>query len=205
MAAVRLPNATLNAEPTWDIARLFPPQGQWDAEDYLALDTNRLIEFSHGLLEVLIMPTQSHQIITRFLFRLLEQFVMARQLGMVLFAPLRIQLWPNKYREPDIVFMLRKNDERRSERFWVGADLVIEVVSPDDRRRDYETKRREYAQAGIPEYWIVDPAMRQIYVLTLVEGQYVEHGCFESGQQADSVLLAGFEVKVEEVFAAAEG
>ena len=40
---------------------------------------------------------------------------------------------------------------------WTGADLVIEVVSPDDPDLDLVVKRQEYAQAGIPEYWIVDP------------------------------------------------
>ena len=40
-------------EPTWEIAQLFPAQGHWTEEEYLALDTNHLIEFSQGQLEVL--------------------------------------------------------------------------------------------------------------------------------------------------------
>ena len=50
-------------EPAWDIARLFPPQGQWSEEDYFALDTNRLVELSDGFIEVLPMPTMVHQLI----------------------------------------------------------------------------------------------------------------------------------------------
>jgi Uma2 family endonuclease len=52
--------------------------------------------------------------------------------------------------------------------------LVIEVVSPDDPARDYRFKRSEYAVRGIPEYWIVDPAQKQVLILTLVEGFYDE-------------------------------
>ena len=193
------------AEPTWNIAQLFPAQGHWDEEEYLALDTNHLIEFSHGHLEVVPMPTQSHQLITRLLFKLLEQFVLAQRLGLVLFAPLRVRLWPGKFREPDLVFMARKNASRRTESFWIGADLVMEVVSPKDRRHDTETKRREYAQAGIPEYWIVDQERAEILVLMLAGDRYAEHGRFTPGQQATSVLLQGFAVDVAEVFAAAEG
>jgi len=79
----------------------------------------------------------------------------------------------------------------------------MEVVSPDYRRHDLETKRREYAQAGIPEYRIVDPDEEQITVLTLKEGKYAVHGIFERGMVARSPLLAGFEVPVDEVWAAA--
>jgi len=77
------------------------------------------------------------------------------------------------------------------------------VVSPDYRRHDLETKRREYARAGIPEYWIVDPEEEQITVLTLKEGKYVVHGMFERGMVARSALLEGFERAVDEVWAAA--
>ncbi len=54
-------------EPVWEIAYLFPPQGSWSAEQYLALGTNRLIEFDHGSLEVLPMPTLAHQLIAQSL------------------------------------------------------------------------------------------------------------------------------------------
>ena len=55
-------------EPTWDIAMLFPLQGQWTEEEYLALDTNRLMELVDGCLDVLPMPTPYHQAIVRYLF-----------------------------------------------------------------------------------------------------------------------------------------
>ncbi len=188
------------AEPTWEIAKLFPAQGHWDEDEYLALETNHLIEYSHGNLDVLAMPTWSHQRLVVTLFQLLFHFVSTRGLGEVLPAPLRVQLWPGKYSEPDIVFMLDEHADRKGERYWRGADLVMEVVSPDDRRRDLVTKRREYAQAGIPEYWIIDPVERRITVLTLRGEQYEIHGAFEAGQQATSVLLDEFTVDVAAVF-----
>ena len=46
---------------------------------------------------------------------------------------------------------------RNQDRFWLGADVVVEVVSPDDLGRDLVVKRADYAEAAIPEYWIVDP------------------------------------------------
>ena len=189
------------AELTWEIAQLFPAQGQWSEEEYLALDTNRLVEFSHGRAEVLPMPTQSHQLLVIALFALLHSFVRTRTLGTVLLAPMRVQLWPGKYREPDILFMRAEHDDRRTERRWFGADLVMEVVNPDDPARDLVIKRREYAQAGIPEYWIADPTRKSITVLTLSGQTYVLHGAFDEDAVATSVLLDGFTVNVRAVFA----
>ena len=187
-------------ELTWEIAQLFPAQGHWSEEEYLALDTNHLIELSLGQLEVLPMPTQSHQLLVIALFELLRNFVREGQLGTVLLAPMRVQLWPGKFREPDILFMRSEHDDRRSDRFWEGADLVMEVVSPDDPERDKVTKRREYARAGIPEYWIVDPADLSITVLTLQGQEYALHGEFSSGETATSLLLNRFAVEVAAVF-----
>ena len=191
-------------ELTWEIAQLFPAQGHWSEEEYLALDTNHLIEFSHGQLEVLPMPTQSHQLLVIALFKLLDNFVRTRQLGTVLLAPMRVQLWQGKFREPDILFMRTEHDDRRSDSFWEGADLVMEVVSPDDPQRDTVTKRREYAQAGIPEYWIVDPADASISVLTLRgTGIYPARRVRSQAKLATSVLLDGFTVDVGAVFSEA--
>lgn len=193
-------NATDTSEPTWEIAELFPAQGAWSEPEYLAMNVNRLLEYSHGRLEVLTMPTESHQDIVAYLYEMLVAFARTRKLGKARFAPLRVRLWPGKYREPDVVFMLAEHAARRHEQFWEGADLVMEVVSDDDRRRDVETKRFEYARAGIPEYWMVDPTPGRIIVLRLEGERYLVHGEFERGAQAQSALLAGFSVDVAAVF-----
>ena len=198
------------AELTWELAQLAPnrgaglslppDQGHWSEEEYLSLDTNRLTEYSHGQLEVLPMPTFSHQRLVAFLYRSLMGFIEERGLGVVMFAPLRIQLWSGKYREPDLVFMATEHADRLGEQYWRGADLVMEIVSPDDPQRDTVTNRREYAQAGIPEYWIVDPADMSITVLTLRGREYALHGEFVSGETATSILLDQFTVDVATVF-----
>jgi Uma2 family endonuclease len=60
-------------------------------------------------------------------------------------------------------------------------------------------KRVEYAQAGIPEYWIINPLEETITVLTLTGERYAEQGVFRRGDQATSVLLASFAVDVSDV------
>ncbi len=196
-------------QPAWDLALLYPMQGHWSHEDYLTLTdgTNRLIEYTNGQIEVLPVPTIEHQLILTYLFRMLDGFVVQRQLGVVLTAGTRVYIEPDRYREPDLVFNFTASHARSNRRYYDGADLVMEVVSddPESRVRDIEDKRAEYALAGIREYWIVDPQEQQITVLQLASARYEWHGIFKAGDNATSDLLAGFSLDVTQVFAAAEG
>ncbi|MCS7287657.1 MAG: Uma2 family endonuclease [Roseiflexus sp.] len=182
---------------------LAPLQGLWTVEQYLKLTdhTRCLVEFSNGNLEVLPMPTQRHQIILAFLYRMFFAFLQPRG-GLVLFAPLRLQIGPAAFREPDLLLLLRADDPRAQNRYWSGADLVLEVVSEDDPGRDTIDKVRDYASAGIPEYWIVNPMNETITVLSLTDDTYAPHGVFCRGDQATSALLEGFSVSVDGVFGA---
>ncbi|HZO30634.1 MAG TPA: Uma2 family endonuclease [Chloroflexota bacterium] len=180
---------------------LSPIQGMWTEEQYLALtnQTNNLIEFTDGTIEVLPMPTSSHQVILLLLYDLFRAIV-ARQGGKVLVAPLRLRVRPGKLREPDILMLLDAADPRYQDAYWLGADLVVEVVSPDGSRRDTEEKPLDYAEAGIPEYWIVNPLDDTITVLVLDGQAYRLHGRFRRGEHATSQLLPDFSVSVDEVF-----
>jgi Uma2 family endonuclease len=194
-------------EPAWDIARLYPVQGDWSEEDYLAiaLSENVLIEFTDGCIEVLPMPTIEHQLILRYLLDMLRAFVEPRNLGMVLFSPLPVRtLVKRKYREPDLIFNFTENHARQGRKYYTSADLVMEVVSDDrqSHKRDYLKKREDYAEAGIKEYWIVDPQEQRITVLALQGAAYAEHGAFAAGARATSKLLPDFFVEVDSVFAA---
>lgn len=183
------------------IAELLPEQGDWSEEDYLWLTdhTNRLIEFTNGRIEMLPMPTDKHQTILFYLSRVF--FAIAQSInGKVLFSPIRLRLKNGRFREPDLLLLRSADDPRRQNKYWQGADLVLEVVSPDNPDRDLVQKRRDYAQAGIPEYWIVNPQTETITVLTLQRTKYAEHGVFARGTAANSALLPEFEVRVDEVF-----
>ncbi|MEN9938416.1 MAG: hypothetical protein RLZZ387_4995 [Chloroflexota bacterium] len=179
---------------------LRPLQGLWTEVQYLTLteQTNHLIEFTDGSIEVLPMPTDQHQVILLFLYELLRTYLRATH-GKVLVAPLRLQIREGKFREPDLLLVRRADDPRRQNRYWLGADLVVEIVSPDDPERDTVEKRTDYAEAGIPEYWIVHPDDESITVLTLQDSGYREHGVFRRGEQAHSRLLDGFVVSVDAV------
>lgn len=185
-----------------ELDALFNRQGALSEHDYLRLTnhTNRLVELVDEQIEALAMPTTSHQAILRYLF-LAFLSLTQRTGGQVFFAPLRLQIRPGTYREPDLLLLRAAADPRLGEAYWTGADLVVEIVSPSpkDRRRDYEDKRSDYAYAGIAEYWIVDPQRESITVLRLAGAGYIEHGVFGRGAWAPSALFPDFTVSVDAV------
>jgi Uma2 family endonuclease len=190
--------------PTWEIANYFPQQGHWSEDEFLELTDLYRIEYVDGYLEFLPVPTRTHHELLQYLYERLTAVVRVRDLGKVYMAGYRVRLRPGQYREPDVFYASKRH--RLEERFAHGADLVIEVVArgKENRDRDLREKRREYAAARIPEYWIVDPEMQTITVLALKGRTYRVHGKFKSGQTATSVLLPGFDVDVTACFAASE-
>ena len=113
-------------------------------------------------------------------------------------AGYKVRVRDGMYREPDILFIKAEHMSGIGKQYCEKVDLVIEVVSEENREHDIETKRVEYARAGIPEYWIVDPEEGTITVLVLKPRRktYVEHGRFAKGMRATSKLLPGFSVDV---------
>jgi Uma2 family endonuclease len=203
MSTALNPTPGLPSPQEWKdfLGEILPPQGEWSEELYLALTehTNRLVEFTDGVLEELPMPTDRHQAILEVLFLAFFHFIQPRG-GKVRFAPLRLRIRPGKFREPDLLLLLAAGDPRRQNRFWTGADLALEVVSPEKPERDLIQKRADYAEAGVPEYWIVNPQTETITVLRLDGAAYVEAGHYRRGGTAASVLLAGLGVDVTAVF-----
>ena len=173
--------------------------------EYLRLTdhTNRLVELAGGRMQELSMPTDTHQAVLLFLYLRFHGYLEPRG-GVVRVAPLRLRVREGTFREPDVLLLRDRSDPRRRDRYWLGADLVVEVVSPDDPDRDLVEKRADYAAAGIPEYWIADPRGESVTVLTLQSGVYVAHGTFARGETATSPLLPGFTADVGAVFDAPE-
>ena len=192
----------VRGEPTWYVVSRYPRQGGWTADEFFEAFPQAGYEFVDGVVEKLGVATVEHQEISGYLYRAMFE-VNARQRtpGKVLFMGYRSYTVEEKYREPDILYLApgREYTNRNAE----GMDIAVEVVSDaaSDRKRDLVTKRAEYAAAGVPEYWVVDPAERQVLVLSLRDGEYVE-AVGREGDVLESIVLPGFEVDVTECLSA---
>jgi Putative restriction endonuclease len=113
------------------------PRGRWSEDEYLVLTDQRnwLVEFTDGFLEILPTPTDKHQSVLKFLFLAFCGFAQPRG-GKGHFAPSRLQIRPGESREPDLLLLLSAADPRRENRFWLGDNIALEVVSQVKPERD---------------------------------------------------------------------
>ncbi len=150
-------------------------------EDYLAYtdDNNRLYELFNGEL-VRVPPESGFNIgIANFLFTLFLPIV-----GYLRVRGHGLELEVNgepRNRYPDLTIIKTEHIEQLRSRNTIRLqmappDLVVEVVSPGElqRSRDYIAKRMQYQDREIPVYWIIDPQVREIMVLTLTAAGYQE-------------------------------
>ena len=139
--------------------------------------------------------TGEHQDLVRFLLRLLDGYCEAKAWGKVLTGPAAIRVLPDVIREPDI-FVLPPEEVPKATGvpLEVRPALVIEVTSPTTRTIDLVEKAQDYAAAGIPEYWVVDPERKEIALHRLVgkryEVKHVKEGEIESSAVPDFLLKA---------------
>ncbi len=183
------------------ILALLPSPGDWTEAEYFPLaDRGRLVELSDGELEVLPLPTWFHQSVLLRLSFSLHAFAMAHKLGMICFAPLPARLWPGKVREPDLMFMSAAHADRIGT-YWGVPDLAVEILSEGTEHKDRVVKRSEYAQAGITEYWIVDPEALTVEVLRLQGPAYASVAVFGVGDVLRSAMFGGWEIALAELFA----
>ena len=186
---------------TLEVARLFPRQGEWTEEDYFTLpETNRIVELSEGRLIITPAPTDQHQKISFRLSLFIGNYVMANALGEVRCAPLDVRLWPGAIRQPDIVFMSNEHKNKIAEKYWGVPDLVMEILSESTEKEDRIEKFSEYEEAGILEYWIIDPANRIMEVYVLAGRSYEIAGKWSVGEVVYSKVLPGFQAAVDDVF-----
>ncbi len=125
---------------------------EWADEDTQA-------EWVDGKVVLMSPPSEHHQDLSDFLTALMRHFAEAHGLGKVRSAPLQMKPGPDSPgREPDLLFVATENLDRLQKNRLAGpADLAVEIISPESRARDRGEKFYEYEQAGIKEYWLIDP------------------------------------------------
>ena len=189
--------ATAKLTNTADMALMRRPLKKMTYEEFLAwADEDTLAEWVDGEAAMYSPASTRHQETCLFLGQVIGLYVEHRGVGKVLLSPFQMKL--ERGREPDLLFVAREHLERLKETYLEGpADLVVEIVSPESADRDRREKFTEYEQAGILEYWLIDPQAKQaeFYQLT-TDGQYQPvlpdgEGIYRSG------VLSGFWLRVE--------
>lgn len=140
--------------------------------DWLGWDEDVRAEIIDGALYMMAPPTQKHQEILSELHGQLWQFLKGRPCK-IFPAPFGVRLSASEdtVLEPDIVVVC--DHSKLDGKVCNGApDLVLEIMSPSTARYDRMVKFQKYQQAGVPEYWIVDPDTKTGQVCILSGGLY---------------------------------
>src|SRR3954469_10388855 len=160
-------------------------------------DRHELID---GELVVTPSPVPEHQVIVKNLVFRLEQHIDDKDLGTLIPAPIDVVLAPGDVLIPDIIFVRREDSDAIGDKAIMSPpSLVIEILSPGTRRRDLNVKMALYAGYRVPEYWVVDPDVRSVTVLTLAGDKYEEIP-HNADNTVRSLVLPDLSLTLEAVF-----
>ena len=152
---------------------------KYTLDDYYALPDERRVELIDGVIYDMAAPSAIHQRILGDLYVLFREC--ADKYGMpceVFLSPFDVHLDKDNYTmvQPDLLAVCGETDEEIETRYEGAPDLVVEILSPSSRLKDQVLKLYKYHNAGVREYWIVDPKFRTVTV-----------HCFENEDYAPQV------------------
>jgi Uma2 family endonuclease len=172
-------------------------------EKFQERDRNGRYELVDGELEELVPPRPFHSWTGTRIASELDRYLEAHEPEAFWGVELDIPTIPFFGRRPDFAYYSTADARRidlAANRVLGVPTLVVEVVSEEDEERDTVTKREEYARAGIPHYWIVDPQRRTVLTLVLPGTAYEVAGEFSGDEILTSALFPGLAIPLARLF-----
>jgi len=179
-----------------------PQQGDWTYEAYAALTADgECYEIVQGVLVMSPSPEDIHQDVNGEIYAYLREQIKLKHLGRVFMAPFDVVLSPEDVFQPAVLVVLNEHLDRVQRKGVMGApDLVVEVISPRSKLYDRVNKHMAYEQAGIPEYWLVDPHKQSIELFALEGGKYHSLSTFSGEQMLPSRIVPQMTIPVASFF-----
>jgi Uma2 family endonuclease len=170
-------------------------------EEYIEwLDEDTRAEWVNERVEIMASPAAiNHQNIAVFLDRVFGIYIEAHDLGQLIFAPYVMRLAAiARGREPDLIFVRKDRAHLLTRHYLDGpADLAIEIISPESKKRDRKVKFAEYQIAGIREYWLIDPDKQTAEFYQLDDEKTYEPAALDEEGFYHSQVVAGFRLRVD--------
>ena len=169
-------------------------------EDYYSLPENVRSELIDGQFYDMSAPSRIHQEILMFLSKKIANYIDSHNGSCKVYpAPFAVKLFQDNKTivEPDISVICDQN--KLTEKGCSGApDWIIEIISPGNPSHDYVRKLNLYADAGVDEYWIVDPLVKDVYVYSLRE-QNFRAVAYTFQDSVPSGIFDGFSINFTEL------
>ncbi|MEI6409679.1 MAG: Uma2 family endonuclease [Bacteroidota bacterium] len=161
-------------------------------------------EFINGEIKLHSPVTRGHLRVSANLFKLLDIYIVIKDLGETSYDKGMISLTRNDY-EPDICFWNKEKSAHFTDETMLhpAPDFVVEVLSKKTAKTDRTTKYQDYAAHGIDEYWIIDPKnqiVEQYWLQTIPVQEYALVAKWRIGDQIDARAVPGFSIPVAAIF-----
>jgi Uma2 family endonuclease len=146
-------------------------QGEYTIEDYYALPDEPRVELIDGVIYNMASPNAFHQMIALQIASELNNYIRGNHGYCIPFiAPMDVQLDMDEHTmlQPDVIVVCDRNQIREDVIFG-APDFVVEILSPSTKRKDMTIKLGKYMDAGVKEYWMIDPKKKSIVVYLLNE------------------------------------
>ena len=144
-------------------------QGEFTLEDYYAIPDERRVELIEGVIYDMGAPTTVHQMIAGAVYNELSNYIRknkGRCIPMISPVDVQIKCDDKNMVQPD-VFVLCDRSKWKEKNIYGAPEFIVEVISPSSRRKDNFTKLLLYCEAGVKEYWLVNPKKKYVLVYDL--------------------------------------
>ena len=158
------------AQPAYQYTR----QGEYTVEDYYQLPEDQWVELIDGVFYDMTAPMTYHQLIGGFIHsKLLSHALANKGPCLPMIAPVDVQLdCDNKTMVQPVVLILCDRDKLIDRCIYGAPDFIIEVISKSTGRKDCTIKLNKYMNAGVREYWMIDPIRLNILVYNFEEDTF---------------------------------
>ncbi|MBI0398779.1 Uma2 family endonuclease [Cyclobacterium marinum] len=186
----------------------FSAYGSYSYADYLSWQMDEMVELIRGKVfrQAAAAPRRIHQEVSMVLSNTLYQFLKGKTCK-VYVAPFDVRLPVSSRKHKDIDTVVQPDlcvvcDRKKLDELGcVGApDLIIEILSPGNNKKELQLKYAVYEASGVKEYWVIHPDERTLLIYTLETGNYRPSRLYTMGDRVMSEVLLGFELDLDEVF-----
>ncbi len=182
--------------------------GMYTYADYLTWEFDEMVELIKGKIfkSAAAAPRMIHQRISGKVFNKFFNFLFGHSCE-VFSAPFDVRLPVKSKRNEDIFTVVQPDisvicdKSKLDDLGCIGApDLIVEILSPGNNKKDLKNKYEVYEESGVKEYWVIHPTEYSLLIYSLVDGKYVPSKLFTVGDIVESKCISGFKLDLDEVF-----
>lgn len=181
--------------------------GKYSYADYLRWDMHEMVEIIKGkVFKWTAAPSRIHQDVARELTTTINLFLKGKPC-IVYAAPFDVRLPSKSIKDEDIFTVVQPDisvicdKSKLDDAGCIGApDLIVEILSPSNNKKELQNKYEVYLESGVKEYWILQPIGQTLLIYTLSNSDYIPSKLYCSGDIVRSSVIKGFELDLEEFF-----